>query len=766
MPIAPTYPGVYIEEIPSGVHTITGVSTSITAFIGYTQRGSVDKAVHIFSFADFERAFGGLSLDSPLSYCVRHFFQNGGTEAYVVRVASGAAPASVTLKNSTSGGTNVLVVTAASAGTWGNSLQIDVDYDTANPWNLFNIRVAEFIDQNGQNVLGRTEVFRNLSMNSSDASYVVSAIAGVSQLITVARPTFAFAGNGTSTSGHLTVADAAPLPANYRIAFTLNGQGPFEEPIPVPTVPASASLNDALNAIITDITAAIGKHAPGVTGAIVNTDQIRFTATTDATHPAEGSSIHLLNASHDNIAARLKLGLANGGVEVDAAAAFRPAPSGTTATVVIPSPVPAVGSLTIDVMKGAGATAVRTMTLPVWGAPTSTPPPTSIDDVVTQLGNVIAAATATEPYLVGATTQRIGNTIQLLPGTSEPNLSFHLSGTAALGLDAATAPNVARYAPGNGSTALAQVSGSFGNDGTAPGAGNLRGSPAAKSGMYALEDVDLFNLLVIPDATVGAGMFDVLTEAIEYCTKRRAFMLIDAPEQITDFAQAQTWIGSGASPLRSRNAALFFPRMRQPDSLMNGVVRTFPVAGAMAGLYARTDAERGVWKAPAGTAASIVGATGLSYTLTDGENGTLNPHGLNCLRMFPVFGAVSWGARTARGDDAMADEYKYVPIRRLALFLEESLYRGTQWAVFEPNDEPLWAQIRLNLGAFMHTLFAQGAFQGRTPRDAYFVKCDAETTTQNDRDLGRVNIVVGFAPLKPAEFVIIQLQQMAGAIQT
>jgi phage tail sheath protein FI len=139
---------------------------------------------------------------------------------------------------------------------------------------------------------------------------------------------------------------------------------------------------------------------------------------------------------------------------------------------------------------------------------------------------------------------------------------------------------------------------------------------------------------------------------------------------------------------------------------------------------------------------------------------------LNCLRTFPVYGTVSWGARTGDGADALADEYKYIPVRRLALFLEESLYRGTQWAVFEPNDEPLWAQIRLNLGAFMHTLFAQGAFQGRTPRDAYFVKCDKETTTQNDVDLGRVNIVVGFAPLKPAEFVIIQIQQIAGAIQT
>jgi hypothetical protein len=127
---------------------------------------------------------------------------------------------------------------------------------------------------------------------------------------------------------------------------------------------------------------------------------------------------------------------------------------------------------------------------------------------------------------------------------------------------------------------------------------------------------------------------------------------------------------------------------------------------------------------------------------------------------------VVWGSRTLRGSDQLADDYKYIPVRRLALYIEESLYRGTQWVVFEPNDNPLWAQIRLNVGAFMQNLFRQGAFQGKTPTDAYFVKCDSETTTQNDIDLGTVNIVVGFAPLKPAEFVVIQLQQMAGQIQT
>jgi uncharacterized protein len=157
---------------------------------------------------------------------------------------------------------------------------------------------------------------------------------------------------------------------------------------------------------------------------------------------------------------------------------------------------------------------------------------------------------------------------------------------------------------------------------------------------------------------------------------------------------------------------------------------------------------------------------GLTVGMTDDENGLLNPLGINCLRSFPVFGRVVWGARTMRGADQMADEYKYVPVRRLALYIEESLYRGTQWVVFEPNDEPLWAQIRLNIGAFMQDLFRQGAFQGDTPAKAYFVKCDAQTTTQFDIDRGIVNIIVGFAPLKPAEFVVIKIQQIAGQTET
>jgi phage tail sheath protein FI len=216
----------------------------------------------------------------------------------------------------------------------------------------------------------------------------------------------------------------------------------------------------------------------------------------------------------------------------------------------------------------------------------------------------------------------------------------------------------------------------------------------------------------------------------------------------------------------AQNSALYYPWVRAPDRLQDSALRSFPPCGFVAGIYARTDAARGVWKAPAGSDAGLTGAIGLDLAMNDRENGQLNPRAINCLRTLPVYGSVVWGARTLHGDNDRGSEWKYVPVRRMALFLEESLYRGTQWVVFEPNDEPLWAQIRLNVGAFMQNLFRQGAFQGRTPREAYFVKCDRETTTQNDINLGIVNIHVGFAPLKPAEFVVLRIQQIAGQLET
>jgi hypothetical protein len=259
---------------------------------------------------------------------------------------------------------------------------------------------------------------------------------------------------------------------------------------------------------------------------------------------------------------------------------------------------------------------------------------------------------------------------------------------------------------------------------------------------------------------------------MSYCVGRRAMLLVDSPvawgaNPVTAAQTAATDLPSlGLTGNDARNAALYFPRVVESDPELDGQLDTFVPCGIIAGCMARTDTQRGVWKAPAGLDASVNGTAALQVNLTDPENGLLNPLGINCLRTFATAGRVVWGARTLRGADQLADEYKYVPVRRTALFLEESLYRGTQWVVFEPNDEPLWAQIRLNIGSFMQGLFRQGAFQGTTPKEAYLVKCDSETTTQADIDSGVVNILVAFAPLKPAEFVVIQIQQLAGQTDT
>jgi phage tail sheath protein FI len=537
MPVQPTYPGVYIEEVPSGVRPILGVATSITAFIGRAAKGPLDTPVVCNSWGDFERSFGGLFANGALGYAVRDFFLNGGAQAVVVRLYRGTSNTTAKLVVRAAADANRITLAAASPGAWGNTLRARVDHNVSAEAaaslglaasDLFNLSVQD-------TATGTTEIFRNLTV-----------------------------------ADHPRRIDRVLV--NQSVLVRTDGALPAARPDP---------------------------HAAPDAGRTIWQDNAA------APHPSS------------------KVEVADRGVDGDA--------------------------LNADSFLGVPADAFETN----------------------------------------------------------------------------------------------------------------------KRGLYALEKVDLFNLLVIPPYT-GGGTPDeidatVLTAAVAYAEKRRAFVIVDSPAAWTMKAQAVS--GIGGLNLTSKNAALFFPRIVAPDPLRNNAPRTMPACGAVAGIFARTDAERGVWKAPAGLAATIRGPQALSVPLTDAENGELNPLGVNCLRALPAAGMVVWGSRTRQGDDRLASEWKYVPVRRLALFLEETLFRGLQWVVFEPNDEPLWSQIRLNVGAFMQGLFRQGAFAGRTPQEAYLVKCDAETTTQADVNAGIVNILVGFAPLKPAEFVIVRIQQLAGQSQ-
>ncbi len=522
MPATYTYPGVYIEEIPSGVRTITGVSTSNTAFVGYFSRGPMNKAVRITSLADFERRFGGLSSNSEAAYAIEQYYANGGSIAFVIRVAAGTVSASSVMLQGGSPLQNTLEVSAASEGEWGRNIQVAAVSTVPASADRFNLAVRLVTVENGRTRVVAEEIHRNLSMSLNDTNHVVEVIANASDLIRVA-------------------------------------------------------------------------------------DQ--------------------------------------------------------------------------------------------------------------SLGELPALAT----------------------------------------------PNADGTIPDAAFTSLAG-----GANGNPPDANALIGSQSGKSGLYALEDIapEIFNILCIPaTSNLTSGYDTVVSTATSYCEEKRAFFIIDVPNTVSSESAMRSWMTSTGDGLRHSNAAIYFPRVNIADRLNEFRPRTIGVSGTMAGLFARIDTERGVWKAPAGTEADLRGAT-VPVKLNDLETGGLNQTGVNVLRSFPVYGNVCWGARTMEGADQMASEWKYIPVRRMALFIEESLFQALKWVVFEPNDEPLWAQIRLNVGAFMQNLFRQGAFQGSSPRDAYLVKCDKETTTQTDINNGVVNIIVGFAPLKPAEFVIIKIQQLAGQVET
>jgi len=312
------------------------------------------------------------------------------------------------------------------------------------------------------------------------------------------------------------------------------------------------------------------------------------------------------------------------------------------------------------------------------------------------------------------------------------------------------------------------------------------GDQGNRTGIYALAKVDIFNMLCLPtapDKTYEAG---ILSQATAFCKQRRAMLIVDPPTTWWTDPAGSTADGKQAptppdplpvpAPLSFKGvvrwpavtsdqdyAAVYYPNLLVADPVTGATITQGP-CGAVAGVWASTDDARGVWKAPAGTAAGIAGISDLTVHIDDGESGVLNPVAVNCLRTLPLVGSVSWGARTAAGLDEMPSQWKYIPVRRTALFIEESVRRGTQWAVFEPNDEPLWSSIRLNISAFMNSLFKQGAFQGSKPADAYLVQCDASNNPQSSIDQGILNILVGFQPLVPAEFVIIHIEQLVGQL--
>ena len=770
MPVTPTYPGVYIEEIPSGVRTITGVSTSVTAFAGSAKRGPVNKATRVLNYSDYERRFGGLSGDSEMSYAVRQFFLNGGSEAWIVRLAYNPNAAERQLSNASA---PVLAVTALDEGFSGNNIEVRVGYKNDNPASFFDLTFNYVSADNPSE--NKSETFTNLSMNSKSRRYFETVINDVSQLVRVkslVTPAMLSAlGNGESKSGELTTGGAlfdvsTKIDATHnQFQVSVNGSAAVTVEVAPGDISGAtnpAKLDSLCGAIQNKILANVPSNPllAGFTCASSGGNKILMRSGV----AGENSNVEVLPGARNDLSSRLLIGTLNGGTETEAAAELRPVEMPDHGT--LASGLFAAGDLTTlpDAthtsfqigLDGYGPDTVTLTSVAAAGA-----------DLAARLGDLVAriqsAVRAIKPSNAAyrdfnVALNATGDGLVLSSGTRGYGSKVVVNEAAANGI--ASSLNLLA-----GATAAqpqnAMLSGGTESAITDNNAyGTYIANRSIRKGIYALEGVDLFNLLCLPGVTDPG----ILMDAVSYCVERRAFMIIDAPKSVSTPDQMVTAIAGTALP-KSDYAAVYYPWIKAADPLNGGKLRAMPPSGTVAGLYARIDSARGVWKAPAGIEATLSGVQSVTYTLTNGENGTLNPLGVNCIRVLPVYGSVAWGARTLRGADSMTSEYKYIPIRRMALYIEESLYRGTQWVVFEPNDEPLWAQIRLNLGAFMHGLFRLGAFQGSTPREAYFVKCDKETTTQNDINKGVVNILVGFAPLKPAEFVIIKIQQMAGQIQ-
>lgn len=778
MPPSLTYPGVYIVEVPSGVQTITGVATSIAAFFGQASQGPLNTPIECQTPSDFTRNFGAPIPGGYLGQMVQQFFNNGGSDCYVVRIAgAGAAASTVTLNNVA--GNPVLTLNGASQGSWSNNLLVVIDYDTPTPDATFNV-TAIYMSQGS---VAQTESFTSLSMDPNSPRYAPTFIEQSSSLLSVpsaqppsstaipagysqARYPFAGLANTDAIGPALEALINNAYPGGTA-SFNISVDGGPVTLVSVSTAVAGNFANFAnlqtylQNQINNALGAASNTQVSLSSDASPGANPVYFLRLTSSAPGGQAlkTSVAITRGSSNDLASILMAGVDQGGIEVPKYSDRRPAPNGITFT----------GDTATVMTDLAGAT---------------------VDQVtqITVAGNVIATnlGTAGTAFYKGATATDFDGirehlqTIANLVNGGAPNWSATLAGYRLIidkvrpnspqdtdptfALATAAASNASPLGAGF-SNLPAQTPLSGGNDGGAIGPSAYQGSELQRTGFWALDEVPIFNLMVLP----GDGLNNetdwqaVRAAAAVYCQSRRAFLLLDAPvgwtkngllnAQASDVQNFRAAIGAPQD-----SCAVFYPQVQVND---NGTLRYMGVSGMMAGICASTDSARGVWSAPAGTNALLTGVTGLAVNLTDKQNGILNPLGVDCIRSLSV-GYVNWGARTVAGyDNTPDDDYKYLNVRRFAYYLESSLYTGTQWVVFQNNADPLWSQIRMNVTAFMMSLFTQNAFAGTTPQTAFFVKCDAETTTPDDQNNGIVNIVVGFAPLKPAEFVVISIQQIS-----
>lgn len=758
------HPGVYVEEISSGVRPIEGVSTSTAAFVGVAARGVPSRAQLVTSYDDFARSFGGFlpGEDGFLPLAVDAFFSGGGRRAYVVRVLPADANVAVqetaqpTRFTPAGGGTPApaLRFSARGAGAWASFLRIHLADASNFPDEAFRVEV-QWIENGRTRTL---EVFDDLRMDPDREEYFASIINERSDYIRVTdelqRALDADDGTITPIPAQVprlqardlaTAADRYIVHEGATLAFTWTAGGAQArtqritfEGGGLPFADGTASLTRA--ELFNFLTAAFGAF-PG--GAILRATQ------------GAGSDGPFVEPS---VATR-------GRLAIDAPAGAAHDLTGETLHVTVGAG-PAIDIVVAD--EVADDSAVSPAELAELLARRLGPDNLVdlVDDEVIVRTRAVADGAApsvtqtpdTNSLAVTATAGAAGLEVESLDGlaltvSEEPNRHFPRTvrdlgfPSRSLGYEQdAPANPIAR--PRATTDAIRLVGGT---DGTGrPGVTDYQRA------LSAFDRVDV-NLVALP----GRNSAAFINAGLTYCDNRGdCFFLADGPGHIdADLAvepqDARSFID--ALPNRSKNGAMFYPWVRVPDPVGAGrnPTRFVPPSGHIAGIFARTDITRGVWKAPAGIEAVVAGALGLQYDVIDAEQDTLNPAGLNAIRQFPGTGIVSWGSRTLSSDP----EWRYVPVRRTALFLKTSLQRGLQWAVFEPNDAELWDRIRINITSFMLGLFRQGAFQGSTPDEAFTVTCDRSTNPQELIDAGIVTARVAFAPLKPAEFVVIEIVQ-------
>ena len=698
MPSALTYPGVYVEEIPSGVRTIVGVGTSIAAFVGRAARGPVNTPIVINSFGDFERQFGGIWKDSTLGYAVRDFYLNGGSQAVIVRLFNSAYKSEQELSD-LAAATDLAIKTGTEAATPKAAAEAIVGaLSGATDKVVESIRKAmqSALDAKGADVATVLEAAKSARQDALAALDREKALSSARELAVQTAKEITDAATKAAEAKEATAADVGKAVAATK---------------PSSKDPIAHAVEEQLKKAAAKAAVVPGATAADLLNVVKKSDQI-VGAVVFAQAPA---SIAGLDVNGLALQARNEGAWGN---------ALR-------------------GRIDHKTLKVGESDPSKFFNL-------------TIQDTNTKVTEVFSNVTLlTGPRNVAGVLEARSELVRVKAGAKLPKGRPEKHEDGGDSWDDAHSSKVNEIA--SDGEILTR------SDYTGPG---MEGH---KTGLFALLDADQFNILCLPPFSHGGSIPDsLIDEAIALCEKRRAMLLIDPPAEWATKNAVTKAMNAQTAPIGAvhRNAALFFPRVLQADPLLDEQIGEFVPCGIVAGIFARTDATRGVWKAPAGFDASLRGVSQLSVALNDSENGELNKLGINCLRSMPAAGKVVWGARTREGDDRLASEWKYIPVRRTALYIEESLYRGTHWVVFEPNDEPLWGQIRLNVGAFMNDLYRKGAFQGQTPGAAYFVKCDKETNPQNDIDKGIVNIHVGFAPLKPAEFVVIKLQQIAGQILT